>query len=585
MTRPSVPCPSPNNLPPLTFHQVHGDHVRISHERRIAKRVESFCKGIAFSARPVRVNERVCVKFSEISNNWSGVIRFGFTTVDPATLRHNLPKYACPDLANKAGFWIKALNETYCERGNILYYYVTASGNVHFGINGEEKDVFMTGIETRTPLWTIIDIYGNCTAIEFLDYRTNSRSSEMNSALSSGSLCRQPSYPPQGQCQQQMINAGPHRPIMMRNPINGSLDTDVDRIVPAFQSMSVQNAQNSTESNLHFPPVRYLPYGSLTQLVPMPFHRTKGRNVYISQNRCIASRNDNEFCQGYVFTGRPLRIGETLIIQILRTDSIYLGALAIGLTSCDPSTLSPLDLPDDSELLLDRPEYWVVSKDAASAPNTGDEIAFCVTRTGEVTIRKNGGPPTTVMHVDQSLELYAFLDVYGSTQSVRVMSQAPLAHSSQYLPASQLSLNSATSSVGLNTSGSTNLSGQGGVRMPQSPQRLQVQMPGADSMTSLASQMEVRSNNYMPPPCQMSQNNVNNRVANANNNANLVQLQSRGAVLVVNLPPDVLTTASQQMASPRVTTMTANAATISVPASANLIEVSLGKEEKLILNY
>lgn len=50
---------TPNNLPPLSFHSVHGENVRISRDGSIARRVESFCKGIAFSARPVRVNERV----------------------------------------------------------------------------------------------------------------------------------------------------------------------------------------------------------------------------------------------------------------------------------------------------------------------------------------------------------------------------------------------------------------------------------------------------------------------------------------------------------------------------------------------
>lgn len=34
---------------------------------------------------------------------------------------------------------------------------------------------------------------------------------------------------------------------------------------------------------------------------------------------------------------------------------------------------------------------------------------------------KNGGPPTVLMYVDQSLTLWAFLDVYGSTQKIRIL--------------------------------------------------------------------------------------------------------------------------------------------------------------------
>ncbi|GFG39365.1 hypothetical protein Cfor_08318, partial [Coptotermes formosanus] len=85
-----------NNLPPILFHQVHGDNIRISRDGTVARRAESFCKGVTFSSRPIKVAEKVCVKFLEVSNNWSGVIRFGFTCNDPNNLRYGLPKYACP---------------------------------------------------------------------------------------------------------------------------------------------------------------------------------------------------------------------------------------------------------------------------------------------------------------------------------------------------------------------------------------------------------------------------------------------------------------------------------------------------------
>lgn len=75
----------------------------------------------------------------------------------------------CADLTNKAGYWAKALAERFCERDTILFYYVTTAGDVHFGINGEEKGVFFSGVETRGPLWAMMDVYGNSTAVELLD--------------------------------------------------------------------------------------------------------------------------------------------------------------------------------------------------------------------------------------------------------------------------------------------------------------------------------------------------------------------------------------------------------------------------------
>lgn len=92
--------------------------------------------------------------------------------MDPSTLSGTLPKYACPDLTNKPGFWGKALHERFCHRNNVLFYYVTSNGEVHYGINGEEKGLFITDVDTRNPLWVMLDVYGNSIAAEFLDSRT-----------------------------------------------------------------------------------------------------------------------------------------------------------------------------------------------------------------------------------------------------------------------------------------------------------------------------------------------------------------------------------------------------------------------------
>lgn len=45
--------------PVLQFHNTRGEHVRLSTDRSTARRVDSFCKGIAFSQRTVRPNEKV----------------------------------------------------------------------------------------------------------------------------------------------------------------------------------------------------------------------------------------------------------------------------------------------------------------------------------------------------------------------------------------------------------------------------------------------------------------------------------------------------------------------------------------------
>lgn len=309
------------------------------------------------------------------------MIRFGFTYNDPTSLRYGLPKYACPDLTNKPGYWAKALPERFCSQGTILYYFVTSSGDVHFGINGEEKGIFFSSVETRGPLWCLIDVYGNSTAIEFVDIRHQLNNSSRH-----------------GNCD-----------IAPRN-------VPVERIICPMQQMSIQQYDEV------LPTLRYQPPNMNFHV--FPFHRTRGRNIRFLNNASIAYRTESEFCQGYVFTNRPLQIGEKIVTQVLGTEPMFQGSLGIGLTSCDPAKLTQADLPDDSNFLLDRPEYWVLSRDFTRNVSKGDEISFSIHPNGEVQISKNGGTPLVIIHVDQTLRLWAFFDIYGSTQRIRVLSNS-----------------------------------------------------------------------------------------------------------------------------------------------------------------
>lgn len=324
----------------------------------------------------------------------------------------------------------------------------------------------------------MIDVYGNSTAIEFIDMRQQLNNSRRNT-----------------------------------NPSSSCDNTpdEVDRlIVPSMQSMNIAQEQQE-----ELPMLRYQP----AQLVyhPVAFHRTRGRNVRFSHNRTVALRTDTEFCQGYVFTARPLMLNERIVVQIISTEPMYVGSLALGLTSCDPNHLQNSDLPDDSDLLLDRPEYWVVSKDFASSPIRRDEISFCVTHNGEVQISKNGRPPTVVMHVDQSLKLWAFLDIYGSTQRIRVLS------------------------CSANVSPARNL------------ERRIISPTSSESMNSLNSQSEIRRNIVIQ---QASMAPPNTRVCSVVP-TEMVQVQpsmNGGAVLVVNLPPAHANLINHQQSSPAVAT-------------------------------
>lgn len=73
---------------------------------------------------------------------------------------------------------MKAVNETLMDKDSTLYFYVNKSGTVYYGLESpfgdRAKDEFFTGVDIGCgPLWAIIDVYGNSTAVELVNIRLN----------------------------------------------------------------------------------------------------------------------------------------------------------------------------------------------------------------------------------------------------------------------------------------------------------------------------------------------------------------------------------------------------------------------------
>ncbi|GFR91453.1 protein neuralized [Elysia marginata] len=411
--------------PALQFHDVHGDNIELLCNKSRARRHESFCKGICFSNRPININERligmsvnfsssmetmleytyscmigfekrgcgieVYVKFVETNTSWSGVLRFGFTSVNPATLRGaDLPRYACPDLTNKPGNWAKALGERYTASNILLHFSVNRAGDVNYGVNGEEKGLFFSGVATDQPVWAMLDIYGNTVGVEF---------SHANAEIEPGQFDASP-----------VPVVGPDDVFSFN-----SLSLEDQGVRGSGGPAAVMTPHTpSTPPGLSVQGAPLLQYHAGINFNPLPFHTLVGRNIRVSADRRVALRMPDEYCNAYVFTGRPISCGETVVLQVLSIDRSFIGGLGFGLTACDPSTVDPSSLPDDSDHLLDRLEYWVVNKDVCRNPEVGDEIR-------EVKYARNNQAPVTLMHVDRTLPLWAFFDVYGNIQKVHLV--------------------------------------------------------------------------------------------------------------------------------------------------------------------
>ncbi len=329
------------DLPPLRFHRNHGDNIRLESDRSRAARVESFCKGICFTDRPVNVGERVCIRITEVSTRWSGVLRMGFSAHNPSTLGE-LPKYACPDLTNRQGFWGKALSGRVTEAGMTLHFYVTAGGDVHFGMDGQDEGVILTGVDTRQTLWGMIDLYGNCTAIEMVDMRRglnnysggrNVVNAEVAAAIRREHHMQQPNHIYQHQLRQQQqqqqqfsmeqlhdgISALSIRPVVSDLPPPYAAPSYVPPPPPPPAPVVAPVPQVPNPASINPDELQYnrgVPFRRLH------FHFCKGKNARLNGSNDVAWRDDSEFSQGYVFAAAPITLGERMVVQVLQTEVI-----------------------------------------------------------------------------------------------------------------------------------------------------------------------------------------------------------------------------------------------------------------------
>lgn len=111
---------------------------------------------------------------SGVHTGWSGALRFGFTSFNPSDLAAtDIPKYACPDLVTRPGYWAKALPERLALKDNVLSFWADRHGRVFYSINEGEPILFHCGLSISCPLWAIIDIYGITQEVTLLGERFN----------------------------------------------------------------------------------------------------------------------------------------------------------------------------------------------------------------------------------------------------------------------------------------------------------------------------------------------------------------------------------------------------------------------------
>ena len=150
----------------------------------------------------------------------------------------------------------------------------------------------------------------------------------------------------------------------------------------------------------------------------MKFHLTHGTAVTLSQDRTAATRDDASFCNGVLFSDQPLKIGQKVCLE-LGCVALWSGALRLGVTTFDPSTLTSHDLPRYAYPNLTTKEgYW-----ARAVPErlvrSGCRVMVYVTSSGQLQVFVDGQHKGVLLaKLPTASALWLLADVYGNTSRV-----------------------------------------------------------------------------------------------------------------------------------------------------------------------
>ncbi|XP_062943749.1 E3 ubiquitin-protein ligase NEURL1B [Cynocephalus volans] len=401
------PCcgPGPERRPvlgeALRFHaQAKGKNVRLDGHSRRATRRNSFCNGVTFTQRPIRLYEQVRLRLVAVRPGWSGALRFGFTAHDPSLMSaHDIPKYACPDLVTRPGYWAKALPENLALRDTVLAYWADRHGRVFYSVNDGEPVLFHCGVAVGGPLWALIDVYGITDEVQLLESAFADTLTPARLGQPRFTACLPPSS---------------HDAANFDND-----ELENNQVVAKLGHLALGRVPGPPPADAAAaaipcgPRDRPRPASSPALLeADLRFHATRGPDVSLSADRKVACAPRPDGGRTLVFSERPLRPGESLFVEVGRPGLAAPGAVAFGITSCDPGALRPAELPADPDALLDRKEYWVVAR-AGPVPSGGDALSFTLRPGGDVLLGVNGRPRGRLLCVDTTQALWAFFAVRG----------------------------------------------------------------------------------------------------------------------------------------------------------------------------
>ncbi|CAF4036376.1 unnamed protein product, partial [Rotaria sordida] len=320
-------------IPMVSFHQkTFGKNIQLDNNALRATRHTSYDDGITFTNRQIEMNEYIHIRIdSNESRILMGSLAIGFTQIDPNTIQiHELCKSAVPNICQKTGLsYVKRI----FDKGAFYIF------------NGREHEISRT-IDSRMPLWGIIDVYANV------------------------------------------------KSVVLTTPPKRILDARTFFI--------------KYESQPHNLSIRYFTHLQPTNLQPIVFHDVHGPELELyCENKVVFRKNVRKLTRPYLFINFPIKPGDEFYIRILSIDFNYGTPGIIGFTNSKLShILANFDkLPADDPMdLYNRREFWIINKDGFDERLSElDEYRFVYDQSGDIYMCRNNEsilPTRTVAHID-----------------------------------------------------------------------------------------------------------------------------------------------------------------------------------------
>ncbi|KAJ3585717.1 hypothetical protein NHX12_014436 [Muraenolepis orangiensis] len=162
---PGSPCSlgGANTANDLRFHHLHGTNAVITNGGRTALRQNcrsEFNDAIVISNRCLRDGELFEIVIQKTVDRWSGSIEAGVTAIRPEELDGTAIMQDGNTMRNNYGCDLDSLTT-----GSRIGMMRSASGDLHYYINGVDQGVACTGLPTAKEVYAVIDLYGQCVQV------------------------------------------------------------------------------------------------------------------------------------------------------------------------------------------------------------------------------------------------------------------------------------------------------------------------------------------------------------------------------------------------------------------------------------